>query len=72
MPYNTLYRNKLFEGVIPKNQELFDSGMAEFSNEFHVIAIQEPKIIEEWEKIYHKSENQFSNLLSGESQKVAL
>ena len=63
---------KLFEGVIPKNQELFDSGMAEFSNEFHVIAIQEPKIIEEWEKIYHKSENQFSNLLSGESQKVAL
>ena len=46
--------------------------MAEFSNEFHVIAIQEPKIIEEWEKIYHKSENQFSNLLSGESQKVAL
>ena len=46
--------------------------MAEFSNEFHVIVIQEPKIIEEWEKIYHKSENQFSNLLSGESQQVAL
>ena len=48
------------------------SGMAEFSNEFHVIVIQEPKVIEEWEKIYHKSENQFSNLLSGESQQVAL
>ena len=46
--------------------------MAEFSNEFHVIAIQEPKVIEEWEKIYHKPENQFTNLLSGESQKVAL
>ena len=46
--------------------------MAEFSNELHVIAIEELQIIEQWEKIYHKSENQFSNLLSGESQKVAL
>ena len=63
---------KLFDGPVPKNQELFDSGMEEFSNEFHIIAIQEPKIIEEWEKIYHKPENQFSNLLSGVNQKVAL
>ena len=63
---------KLFDGPVPKTPELFDSGMAEFSNEFHVIAIQEVKVIEEWEKIYHKSENQFSNLLSGESQKIAL
>ncbi len=62
----------LFDGPVPKNQELFDSAMAEFSNEFHVIAVQESKVIEEWGKIYHKSENQFSNLLSGESQKVAL
>ena len=36
--------------------------MAEFSNQFHVIAIQEPKVIEEWEKIYESPENQFSNL----------
>ena len=63
---------KLFNGPVPKNQESFDSGMKEFRNEFHIIAIQEPKIIEEWEKIYHKSENQFSNLLSDESQQVAL
>ena len=63
---------KLFEGEVPKNQESFDSGMAEFSNELHVIAIEESKILEEWGKIYHKPENQFSNLLSGESQKVAL
>ena len=63
---------KLFDGSVPKNQESFDSGMAEFSNELHVIAIEESQIIEEWEKIYHKTENQFSNLLSGESQKVAL
>ena len=63
---------KFFEQDVPKNQEAFDSGMAEFSNQFHVIAIQEPKVIEEWEKIYESPENQFSNLLSGESEKTAL
>ncbi|HET9009375.1 MAG TPA: AAA family ATPase [Nitrosarchaeum sp.] len=63
---------KLFEGPPPKNQEVFDSGMAEFSNQFHVIAVQEPKVIEEWEKIYESPENQFSKLLSGESEKTAL
>ena len=63
---------KFFEGPSPKNQETFDRGMAEFSNQFHVIAIQESKVIEEWEKIYGSPENQFSNLLSGESQKTAL
>ena len=63
---------KFFDDPSPKNQESFDRGMAEFSNQFHVIAIQEPKVIEEWEKIYEKPENQFSNLLSGESQKTAL
>ena len=61
-----------FEGEVPKNQESFDRGMAEFSNQFHVIAIQEPKVIEEWEKIYESPENQFSNLLSGKSEKTAL
>ena len=63
---------KFFEEDVPKNQETFDSGMAEFSNQFHVIAIQEPKVIEEWEKIYESPENQFSNLLSGESEEKAL
>ena len=63
---------RFFEGSGPKNQETFDSGMAEFSNQFHVIAIQESKVIEEWEKIYESPENQFSNMLSGESQKTAL
>jgi len=43
---------KFFEGPVTKNQETFDSEMAEFSNQFHVLAIQEPKVIEEWEKIY--------------------
>lgn len=63
---------KFFDGPAPKNQELFDSGMAEFSNQFHVIAIQEPRVVEEWEKIYEDPENQFSNLLTGESEKAAL
>ena len=63
---------KFFEEPVPKNQEIFDSGMAEFSNQFHVIAIQEPSVIEEWEKIYESQDNQFSNLLSGESEKSAL
>lgn len=61
-----------FEGGVPNSQESFDRGMAEFSNQFHVIAIQEPKVIEEWEKIYESPENQFSNLLSGKSEKTAL
>ena len=63
---------KFFDANPPKNQEEFDRGMAEFSNQFHVITIQEPKVIEEWEKIYENPENQFSNLLSGESEKTAL
>jgi len=63
---------KFLEGKAPRNQETFDSAMAEFSNQFHLIAIQEPKVIEEWEKIYKSPENQFSNLLSGESEKTAL
>lgn len=63
---------KFFDDVVPKNQEIFDSEMAEFSNQFHVIAIQESSVIEEWEKIYEKPENQFTNLLSGESEKSAL
>ncbi|MBS1269015.1 MAG: hypothetical protein MAG458_01751 [Nitrosopumilus sp.] len=61
-----------FEGVVPKNQEIFDSKMAEFSNQFQVIAIQESKVLEEWEKIYKNPENQFSNLLSGDSERTAL
>ena len=63
---------KFFDANPPKNQDEFDRGMAEFSNQFHVITIQEPKVIEEWEKIYEDPENQFSNLLSGESEKTAL
>jgi len=63
---------KFFEDAPPKNQIDFDTGLAEFNNQFHVIAIQDSKVIEEWEKMYLKPENQFSNLLSGGSEKTAL
>ncbi len=63
---------KFFDEPPPKNQASFDTGLSEFSNQFHVVAMQDPKVIEEWEKIYSKPENEFSNLLSGGSEKTAL
>jgi len=65
-------KTKFFEGTPPKNQEIFDSEMAEFSNNVHVVATEEPSVIEEWEKIYAKPENQFSNLLKGTTDRNAL
>ncbi len=61
-----------FDGPAPTTQESFDSEMAEFSNKFHVIAIQEPDVTAEWRKIYENPENKFANLLSGENERVAL
>ena len=63
---------KFFEGSPPKNQEIFDSEMAEFSNNIHVAAAEEPKVIEEWEKIYAKPENKFEHLLKGTTDRSAL
>ncbi len=63
---------KFFEGPAPKNQVAFDTGMADFSNQFHVIAIQEPTVILEWEKIYKEPQNQFASLVGGKSEKSAL
>lgn len=63
---------KFFDGPIPKNQETFEGELAEFSNNFHVMAVQEPKVIEKWEEIFNSPENQFANLLSGNTEKTAL
>ncbi|MDH3611055.1 MAG: AAA family ATPase [Nitrosopumilus sp.] len=63
---------KFFDDPPPKNRADFDTGFSEFSNQFHVVATQDSKVIEEWEKIYAKPENQFFNLLSGGSEKTAL
>jgi len=61
-----------FEGQAPESREAFDREMAEFNNHFHMIAIQEPAVVSEWVRIYQRQENQFSNLLSGESERAAL
>lgn len=61
-----------FEGPVPTTQESFDSEMAEFGNNLHVIAIQEPDVTVEWRNLYESPENKFSNLLSGETERVAL
>lgn len=61
-----------FEAPVPPDQESFDRGMAEFSNQLHVVAMQEPKVVDEWSKIYEDPDNQFSNLLTGKSQRMAL
>ncbi len=61
-----------FESAPPKNQRDFDAGMAGFSNQIHVQAGEEPGVVAEWEKIYARPESQFSRLLSGTTDRVAL
>ena len=63
---------KFFEASPPKNQEVFDSEMADFSNKFHVLASEEGQVIKEWEEIYSNPENQFDNLLQGTTERTAL
>ena len=61
-----------FGGVPPRTKEIFERGMAEFSNRFHVVAMQEPRVVAEWEKIYRDPESQFSSLLSGRTERNTL
>ena len=63
---------EFFTGAPPRTKEIFDSAMAEFSNSVHVIAMQEPRVVEEWEKIYRNPESQFVNLLSGKTERNML
>jgi predicted ATP-dependent endonuclease of OLD family len=63
---------KFFEEAVPKNQKIFDEGMAEINNQLQIIANQEHKVIEEWEKIHTNPQNQFLNLLSGKNEKNIL
>jgi len=63
---------KFFDGEPPKTKEIFDGGMAGFSNRFHVVAMQEPKVVQEWEKIYRDPESQFASLLSGRTERNML
>lgn len=61
-----------FNGPAPSTKESFDGEMAEFSNKLHVIAMQEPDVTAEWRRLYQSPENEFSNLLSGENERIAL
>ena len=61
-----------FGGGPPRTKEIFERGMAEFSNRFHVVAMQEPRVVAEWEKIYRDPESQFSSLLSGRTERNTL
>ncbi len=61
-----------FEGSPPKTKDIFDEGMAEFNNRFHVVAMQDPQVVAEWEKIYRDPESQFPRLLSGKTERNML
>ena len=63
---------EFFEQGPPKTQEVFDAGMAEFSNRVHVVAMQDPQVVKEWEEIYRDPESQFTNLLRGKTERNML
>ena len=63
---------RFFERAPPESAEEFEAGMDAFSNQFHVKASEEAKVIEEWEKIYRAPENRFAKLLSGTSDRRAM
>ena len=65
---NTQY----FEGQTPETEEIFRNQMAEFGNNLHVLATDEPEITIEWEKIAEDPNTNFQNLLIGTTERIAL
>jgi len=61
-----------FEGGAPETEEIFRNAMAEFGNNLHVLAVDETKIVSEWEKIAENPNTDFQNLLVGTTEKMAL
>ena len=61
-----------FEGSAPENEDVFRNQMAEFGNNLHVLAADEPQITLEWEKISEDPNTNFQNLLIGTTEKIAL
>ena len=63
---------QFFEGSAPENEDSFRNQMAEFGNNLHVLAADEPQITLEWEKISEDPNTNFQNLLIGTTEKIAL
>ena len=61
-----------FQGPPPRTRELFENGMAEFSNSVHVVATRDPQIISEWEKVYRDPGSQYDSLLRGRTERGML
>ena len=61
-----------FESSAPENEDIFKNQMAEFGNNLHVLAADEPQITLEWEKISEDPNTNFQNLLIGTTEKIAL
>ena len=63
---------QFFEGQAPETEEIFRNQMAEFGNNLHVLATDEPEITIEWEKIAEDPNTNFQNLLIGTTERIAL
>ena len=62
----------VFDGRLPETEDLFEQKMSEFNSRFSTIAMQEPQIVQEWEKIRRAPENQFASLQTAKTQKGLL
>ncbi len=61
-----------FHGEAPESEEIFRNQMAEFGNNLQVLAVDEPVVIEEWNKISDDTETNFQTLLVGTTERMAL
>ncbi|WOV92601.1 MAG: AAA family ATPase [Candidatus Nitrosoabyssus spongiisocia] len=56
----------------PKSEQEFMNLMTEFNNTIQRLAVDEPIVIREWDTVYKDTENSFSNLLRGKTERDVL